>query len=57
MVEEVANYGKIEFIKSIVKKGPPPLDPLLTHLVTVETEIAAPRKQQVTVAASAAAFY
>ena len=44
------------FIKSIVEKGPPPLDPALTHLVTVGTEIAVPHKQQVTVAASAAVF-
>ena len=44
VVEEVRNYGKIAFIKSIVEKGPPPLDPPLTHLVTVGTEIAAPRK-------------
>ena len=43
--------GKIAFIKSIVEKGPPPLDPPLTHLVTVGTEIAASHKQQVTVAA------
>ena len=31
----------------IVEKGPPPLDPPLTHLVTVGTEITAPHKQQV----------
>ena len=51
VVEEVRNYGKIVFIKSIVEKGAPPLDPPLTHLVTVGTEIAPPHKQQVTVGA------
>ena len=51
VVEEVRNYGKIAFNKSIVEKGPPPLDPPQTHLVTLGTEIAAPHKQQVTVAA------
>ena len=50
VVKEVRNYGKIVFIKSIVEKGPSRLDPPLTHLVTVGTEIAAPHKQQVTVA-------
>ena len=45
------------FIKSIVKKGSPPLDPPLTHLVTVGTEIAAPHKQQVTVAAVLLRFH
>ena len=55
-MEEVQNYGKIVFIKSIVEKGPQSLDPPLTHLVRAGTEIVAPYKQQVTVAASAAAF-
>ena len=57
VVEEVRNYGKIVFIKSIVEKGLPPLDPSLTHLVTVGTEIAAPHKQQVTVAAVQLRFH
>ena len=48
VVEEVQNYGKIVFIKSIVEKGSPPLDLPLTHLATVETEVAAPHIQQVT---------
>ena len=56
-VEEVRNYGKLVFIKSIVEKGPPPLDPALTHLVTVGTEIAAPHKQQVPVAAVQLRFH
>ena len=55
-MEEVRNYGKIVFIKSIVEKGRPPLDPPLTHVVTVGTEIAAPHKQQVTVAAVSCVF-
>ena len=50
VLEEVRNYGKIVFVESIVEKGFPPLDPPLTHLLTVGTEIAAPHKQQVTVA-------
>ena len=56
-MEEVRNYGKIVFIKSIVEKGPPPLDPPLTLLVTAGTEIAAPHKQQVTVAAVQLRFH
>ena len=57
VVKEVPNYGKIVFIKSIVEKGPPPLDPPLTHLVTAGTEIAAPHKQQVAVAAEQLRFH
>ena len=57
VVEEVRNYGKIVFIKSMVEKGPPSLDPPLTHLVTVGTEIAAPHKQQVTVPAVQLRFH
>ena len=51
------NYGKSVFIKSIVEKDPPPLDPPLTDLVTVGTEIAAPHEQQVTVAAVQLRFH
>ena len=50
-------FGKIVFIKSIVEKGPLPLDPPLTHLVAVGTEVAAPHKQQVTVAAVQLRFH
>ena len=57
VVEEVRNYGKIVYIKSIVEKGPPLLDPSLTRLVTARTEIAAPGKQQVTVAAVQLGFH
>ena len=42
---------KLYSSKTLLKKGLPPLDPSLTHLVAVGTEIAAPHKQQVTVAA------
>ena len=47
---------KLYSSKALLKKVPPPLDPPLTHLVALGTENAAPHKQQVTVAASAAAF-
>ena len=40
-----------------MEKDLPPLDPPLTHLVTVGTEIAAPHKEQVTVAAVQLRFH
>ena len=42
---------KLYSSKALLKKVPPSLDPPLTHLATVRTEIAAPHKQEVTVAA------
>ena len=44
-------------MKSIVEKGSPRLDPPQTHLVTAGTEIAAPHKQQVTVAEEQLRFH
>ena len=43
---------KLYSSKALLEKvPPPPLDPPLTHLVTLGAEIAAPHKQQVSVAA------
>ena len=47
---------KLHSSKASLKKVPH-LDPPLTHLVTVGTEIAAPHKQQVTVSSSSAAAF